>query len=212
MQAREQQITDNAVEGFLVDGPLSVLGAIVDNVKFTVCPICEAGKDIQNLVDGTTVSRATALVETLSTDENARARLAGTIAFNVVFARGSGLGAALSGKGGGVGQAATASGARGVGIEAVSTRSASSAAQGVMLRQQLAAEEVAGAQMPRILTGYTRHGLNRAISREGTGTAPGSILDTWLYPLKITGRSNGTFVMQGRNSTVVVNPQGKIGN
>ncbi len=48
---------------------------------------------------------------------------------------------------------------------------ASSAAQGAMLQQQLAAEEAAGAQMPESLTGYLPnndyHGLDQAISRPG---------------------------------------------
>ena len=94
--SREQQIANSVVTGFVLRGPQSILGAIVDNVKFMVCPICEAAKDVQNLIDGTTVSRATALVERLSTDENALAEFGGMIGFNVVFARGVGLGAAFS--------------------------------------------------------------------------------------------------------------------
>jgi len=39
---------------------------------------------------------------------------------------------------------------------------ASSAAQGAMLQQQLAAEEAAGAQLPQSLTGYTDHVLGAA--------------------------------------------------
>jgi hypothetical protein len=50
------------------------------------------------------------------------------------------------------------------------------------LRAQLAAEEVAGARLPQAITGYARHGLNQAISREGVGVSTRAILDAFKNP------------------------------
>ena len=54
---------------------------------------------------------------------------------------------------------------------------------------QLKAEQVAGARLPSNITGYSRHGLNQAISRDDVGVAPGAILDAVKNPLSITGQS-----------------------
>jgi hypothetical protein len=64
---------------------------------------------------------------------------------------------------------------------------AESAAQGAMLRMQLGAEQVAGASLPQALTGYTKHGLNQAISRDGVGVSPAAILDAFKNPTSIVG-------------------------
>jgi hypothetical protein len=96
---------------------------------------------------------------------------------------------------------------------AVADSGASSAMQGALLRQQLAAEEVAGTRMPQSITGYTNHGLNQVISRDGVGVSPQAILDTWNNPTSITGqidRYGGKFMLGGQNATIVVNAQGKI--
>jgi hypothetical protein len=61
---------------------------------------------------------------------------------------------------------------------AVTDTGTNSAMQGALLRQQLAAEEVALTRMPQSLTGYTSHGLNQVISRDGVGVSPQAILDT----------------------------------
>jgi hypothetical protein len=87
---------------------------------------------------------------------------------------------------------------------------ASSAAQGALLRAQLAAEEVAGARLPQAITGYTRHGLNQAISREGVGVSPRAILDAFENPLSITGQSSGRFVLTGTDAVVIVNVEGQV--
>jgi RHS repeat-associated protein len=87
---------------------------------------------------------------------------------------------------------------------------ASSAAQGALLRQQLAAEEAAGLQMPRSLTGYRYHGLDQAISREGVGVSHEAIFDAWQNPVNIAGQSGGRFLIQGRNADIVVNSEGQI--
>ena len=68
---------------------------------------------------------------------------------------------------------------------------AESALQGSLLNQQLAAEDVAGARMPSEIGGYTSHGLDQAISREGVGVSVPSILDSFNNPLSIAGQSGG---------------------
>jgi hypothetical protein len=87
---------------------------------------------------------------------------------------------------------------------------ASSAAQGALLRAQLAAEEVAGARLPQAITGYTRHGLNQAISRDGVGVSTRAIMDAFKNPASIAGQSGGRFVLTGRDAVVVVNAEGKV--
>jgi hypothetical protein len=95
-------------------------------------------------------------------------------------------------------------------VAAGSATGASSAAQGALLRAQLAAEEVAGARLPQAITGYTRHGLNQAISREGVGVSTRAILDAFKNPLSITGQSGGRFVLTGTDAVVVVNAEGQV--
>jgi hypothetical protein len=93
---------------------------------------------------------------------------------------------------------------------AASATPASSAAQGALLRARLAAEEVAGARLPQAITGYTRHGLNQAISRDGVGVSTRAIADAFKNPTSIAGQSGGRFVLTGRDAVVVVNADGKV--
>ncbi len=60
------------------------------------------------------------------------------------------------------------------------------------------------------ITGYTRHGLNQAISRDGVGVSPSAIRDAVRYPVKTVQQSNGAVKYVGRDATVVVNAQGKV--
>jgi hypothetical protein len=87
---------------------------------------------------------------------------------------------------------------------------ASSAAQAALLRSQLAAEEIAGARLPQAIRGYTRHGFNQAISREGVGVSTRALLDAFKNPLSITGQSGGRFVLTGSDAVVVVNAEGQV--
>lgn len=87
---------------------------------------------------------------------------------------------------------------------------AASAAQGTLLRAQLAAEQFAGARFPEAITGYTRHGINQAISRDGVGVSTRAILDTFKNPLNITGQSGGRFMITGRDAVVILNAQGRV--
>jgi len=84
------------------------------------------------------------------------------------------------------------------------------AAKGALLRMQLAAEEIAGARMPGQLAGYTKHGINQAISRDGVGVSTRAILDAFQNPTKIFGQAGGRFGFVGRDAVVVVNSEGQV--
>ncbi|WP_221885591.1 hypothetical protein, partial [Pseudomonas aeruginosa] len=98
-------------------------------------------------------------------------------------------------------------GAKGTGTASTGAESALNASR---LNMQLAAEQVAGSKMPAQITGYSKHGLNQAISRDGVGVAPQAITDAVSNPIKISGQSGGRFVFTGKNAVVVVNSQGKV--
>jgi RHS repeat-associated protein len=55
------------------------------------------------------------------------------------------------------------------------------------------------------LTGMTKHALNQAISRDGTGVAAKAIADTLKNPVAVRAMSDGTTRIVGRHATVVVN-------
>jgi RHS repeat-associated protein len=87
---------------------------------------------------------------------------------------------------------------------------ATSALQGSLQRQQYAAEAVAGTRMPNAITGYSRHALNQAISRDGAGVSTRAIRDAFRNPLQIVGEQGGKFHFVGQNATIIVNAEGKI--
>ncbi len=56
------------------------------------------------------------------------------------------------------------------------------------------------------IAGYTRHGINQAISRNNRGVHPGAILDTIRNPQNVTYQSaTDTFKLAGPKSEVVLN-------
>jgi hypothetical protein len=75
---------------------------------------------------------------------------------------------------------------------------------------QLAAEEVAGTGLPQQITGYTKHGIEQAIGRDGVGVAARAILDAFKSPLKIIGQAGWRFQFTGQNAVVVLNAEGKV--
>ncbi|HFD6127255.1 TPA: RHS repeat-associated core domain-containing protein, partial [Salmonella enterica] len=61
------------------------------------------------------------------------------------------------------------------------------------------------------ITGYTRHGLNQAIGRNGgKGVNIKDMLDAVQNPKKIIENANGTIKYQGKRATVVLNQDGKV--
>jgi hypothetical protein len=61
------------------------------------------------------------------------------------------------------------------------------------------------------LTGYTRHGLNQAIGRDGgIGVAPRAILDAVKSPVEVIQQSGGRTIYVGQNANVVLNQNGQV--
>jgi RHS repeat-associated protein len=72
-----------------------------------------------------------------------------------------------------------------------------------------ASEEILKAVGGKI-TGYTKHALNQAISRDGVGVSPRAILDAVKKPLMTIPQKNGAIKYVGQNATVVLNQFGKV--
>lgn len=61
------------------------------------------------------------------------------------------------------------------------------------------------------ITGFTRHGLNQAISRNGVGVSNQAIINTMNNPTKVYSQiSNQTTRYVGQQSTVVLNQNGRV--
>ena len=64
---------------------------------------------------------------------------------------------------------------------------------------------------PKKITGYTQHGLERAMGRDGYGVSPKGILDAFKNPQSVIYDVRyDTFKFTGRKSVVVLNRQGQI--
>lgn len=68
----------------------------------------------------------------------------------------------------------------------------------------------AGATIAGKITGYTKHGINQAISRNGTGVSPKAILDAVKNPVKVIEQSGGRTKYVGSSAEVVLNAKGKV--
>ncbi|MGH7829539.1 MAG: RHS repeat-associated core domain-containing protein, partial [Candidatus Binatia bacterium] len=60
------------------------------------------------------------------------------------------------------------------------------------------------------IAGYTKHGLNQAISREGVGVAPRAILDAVRNPQKVIQRTGGITEYVGEAARVRLNEAGQV--
>lgn len=60
------------------------------------------------------------------------------------------------------------------------------------------------------ITGFTKHGINQAISREGVGVSSRAILDAVKNPVKTVLQSEGRRMFIGRDARVVLNPAGEV--
>jgi RHS repeat-associated protein len=63
---------------------------------------------------------------------------------------------------------------------------------------------------PRDITGYTPHGLNQVISRNGHGVSVQALFDAVRNPAQVVGQSGGRFKYIGRNATVILNSAGRV--
>jgi hypothetical protein len=57
------------------------------------------------------------------------------------------------------------------------------------------------------ISGFTKHGINRAISR---AVSPAAILDAVTNPLRIIPQEDGKVRYEGRGAVVVLNPAGAV--
>jgi len=60
------------------------------------------------------------------------------------------------------------------------------------------------------IAGYTKHGLNQAISRDGVGVSQQAILNAVKNPIKTVSKNNGVTKHVGNNATVVLNNQNQV--
>ncbi|MBD3420138.1 MAG: hypothetical protein GF398_08485 [Chitinivibrionales bacterium] len=61
------------------------------------------------------------------------------------------------------------------------------------------------------MTGYTRHGLNQAISRNaGRGVSAQAILNAVRNPTKVIPQAKGAMKYVGTQATVILNKAGKV--
>jgi hypothetical protein len=61
------------------------------------------------------------------------------------------------------------------------------------------------------ITGYTKHGLNQAISRDGgRGVSPTAILSAVKSPTKVAEQAGGKTAYTGKDAKVVLNGEGKV--
>lgn len=60
------------------------------------------------------------------------------------------------------------------------------------------------------IRGFTKHGINQAISRDGVGVATTAIADAVKSPLKVEAAKRGATKYIGRDATVLLNNTGKV--
>jgi len=60
------------------------------------------------------------------------------------------------------------------------------------------------------ITGFTKHGLNQAISRDGVGVSSKAILDAVKSPQSIVSQGKGVVKYVGEHATVILNGAGKV--
>jgi hypothetical protein len=67
-----------------------------------------------------------------------------------------------------------------------------------------------GAGVAGKITGFTKHGLNQAISRDGVGVSSRAILDAVKSPQSIVSQGKGVVKYVGEHATVILNDTGKV--
>lgn len=86
--------------------------------------------------------------------------------------------------------------------------------EGVGVTGTAGAAVVAGKEAVAVagkITGYTKHGLNQAISRDGgRGVSPTAILSAVKNPAKVAEQAGGKVAYTGKDAKVVLNGEGKV--
>ncbi|WP_134219109.1 hypothetical protein [Pelotomaculum sp. FP] len=60
------------------------------------------------------------------------------------------------------------------------------------------------------ITGFSRHAINQAISRDGVGVSSEAILDAVNNPTKVIPQVGGTIKYVGERAVVILNEEGKV--
>ncbi len=94
-----------------------------------------------------------------------------------------------------------------VAAEQIGARAAG-AAKAVRVTARAPAGRVVAPQ--RAITGYTKHGIDSAISHDGVGVSPRAILDAVKNPIKVLEQGGGRLKMIGKDATVVLNSARKV--
>lgn len=77
------------------------------------------------------------------------------------------------------------------------------------VRRPRAAED--GASIPSEITGYTNHGLEQALTRDGgVGVSESAMEDAVANPIDVVRQENGTFKFIGNDAVVVLNSDGRV--
>ena len=108
---------------------------------------------------------------------------------------GTGLGGVLYAAGGA--GTVTTLGLTGAATEGTSTAAATVAPQ-------------AASAIGNALKGFTKHGINQAISRDGVGVSSKAILDALKNPVKVVVQKGGEVKIIGKDATVILNQAGKV--
>jgi hypothetical protein len=61
-----------------------------------------------------------------------------------------------------------------------------------------------------VLTGYRKHGIDQAISRDGVGVTYAAILAAVKQPLKVVQQTQGRLHYVGENASVILNSAGEV--
>jgi hypothetical protein len=70
---------------------------------------------------------------------------------------------------------------------------------------------VNGVENSLVVTGYTKHGINQAISRDGVGTSASAVNNAIRHPLSITkDAARNSVKIKGKDATVIINNKGKV--
>jgi hypothetical protein len=71
-------------------------------------------------------------------------------------------------------------------------------------------EEGVGRAVAGKITGFTKHGINMAISKDGVGVSSRAILDAVKNPMRTVEQAKGAIGYVGKNATAVLNEAGEV--
>ncbi len=61
-----------------------------------------------------------------------------------------------------------------------------------------------------VIKGFTKHGINSAISHDGVGVSSKAMLDAVKNPMKVVNQADGAVKYVGKNATVILNKAGEV--